>query len=66
MFARMPTERQKMLAGLPYEPWDAELMALRRKARDIPESLGRKIVDDPAAYLQLHAQLTQIAERLEA
>ncbi|MCB0899236.1 MAG: MarR family transcriptional regulator [Actinobacteria bacterium] len=58
---RDPDDERRVTLHLTRDGW-----ALRRRARNIPESLGRKIVDDPAAYLQLHAQLTQIAERLEA
>ncbi len=58
---RDPDDERRVTLHLTRDGW-----ALRRKARSIPESLGRTIVDDPAAYLQLHAQLTQIAERLEA
>ncbi len=39
--------------------------SLRRRARDIPQALGRRIVDDEQAYLQLHDQLTTIVQRLE-
>ena len=58
---RDPDDERRVTLHLTRDGW-----ALRRKARSIPESLGHKIVDDPAAYLQLHAQLTQIAQRLEA
>ena len=58
---RDPDDERRVTLHLTRDGW-----ALRRKARSIPDSLGRTIVDDPAAYLQLHAQLTQIAERLEA
>ncbi len=58
---RDPDDERRVTLHLTRDGW-----ALRRRARSIPEVLGRKIVDDPATYLQLHAQLTQIAERLEA
>jgi DNA-binding MarR family transcriptional regulator len=58
---RDPDDERRVTLHLTKDGW-----ALRRKAKAIPQSLGRRIVDDPAAYLQLHAQLTQIAERLEA
>lgn len=40
--------------------------SLRRKAEAIPETLGHHLVDSAQEYQQLHAQLTQIAQRLEA
>jgi len=36
----MPTERDKMLAGAMYDPLDAELVALRRRARDLTHFLN--------------------------
>jgi maltose O-acetyltransferase len=36
----MPSEREKMLAGELYNPLDAELVALRERARDLCQSLN--------------------------
>lgn len=36
----MKTERQKMLAGEPYDPRDAELAAARERARDLCDALN--------------------------
>jgi maltose O-acetyltransferase len=36
----MPTERQKMLAGEMYDPFDSELVAAREQARDLCRSLN--------------------------
>ena len=36
----MPTEREKMLAGELYDPFDAELSAARDRARDLCQSLN--------------------------
>ena len=36
----MKTERQKMLAGELYDPFDAELVAGRRRARDLCAALN--------------------------
>jgi maltose O-acetyltransferase len=36
----MPTEREKMLAGEPYDPLDPELVAARSRARDLCRSLN--------------------------
>lgn len=36
----MKTERQKMLAGEPYDPLDIELVAARARARDLCQSLN--------------------------
>lgn len=36
----MPTERAKMLAGLPYDPMDAELVTARDRARDLCQDLN--------------------------
>lgn len=46
MFARMSTEREKMLAGLAYDPSDPELVAQRRDARLAAEAFNRTSVDD--------------------
>lgn len=36
----MPTEREKMLAGEPYDPFDPELVAARERARDLCRELN--------------------------
>jgi maltose O-acetyltransferase len=36
----MPTEREKMLAGEPYDPLDPELVAARVRARDLCQQLN--------------------------
>lgn len=36
----MPTEREKMLAGAMYDPFDPELVALRERARDLCQDLN--------------------------
>lgn len=36
----MPTERQKMLAGERYDPFDPELVAGRSRARDLCQQLN--------------------------
>lgn len=36
----MPSERQKMLAGEPYDPLDPELVAARERARDLCQALN--------------------------
>jgi maltose O-acetyltransferase len=36
----MPTEREKMLAGEPYDPLDADLVAGRVRARDLCQTLN--------------------------
>ena len=36
----MSTEREKMLAGEPYDPMDAELVAARERARDLCHALN--------------------------
>ena len=42
----MPTEREKMVAGELYEPWDPELTALRRAARLATEAFNRTSTDE--------------------
>lgn len=36
----MPTEREKMLAGEPYDPMDPELVSMRARARDLCQDLN--------------------------
>ena len=36
----MPSERQKMLAGEMYDPFDPELVAARSRARDLCQQLN--------------------------
>jgi DNA-binding MarR family transcriptional regulator len=40
--------------------------ALRERAVDIPAALAGTLVDDLPSYLALHAELTALAERLQA
>jgi maltose O-acetyltransferase len=40
MFAPLMTERQKMLAGQLYDPFDPELVAARERARDLCQGLN--------------------------
>lgn len=42
----MPTERERMLSGHPYDPSDPELVALRRAARLATEAYNRTSTDD--------------------
>jgi maltose O-acetyltransferase len=44
----MRTEREKMLAGELYDPLDVELVAARRRARDLCQELNvtRDVPDD--------------------
>jgi len=42
----MPTEREQMMAGELYQPWDPELVALRRAARLATEAYNRTSTDD--------------------
>ncbi|MCU0278765.1 MAG: MarR family transcriptional regulator [Candidatus Nanopelagicales bacterium] len=58
---RDPADERRVTVHLSREGW-----ALRRRARNIPQALGHKIVDNPEEYQNLHAQLTRIAQRLEA
>jgi maltose O-acetyltransferase len=44
----MPTERDKMLAGELYDPFDPELAAMRRRARDLCQALNAtREADEP-------------------
>jgi maltose O-acetyltransferase len=42
----MPSERDKMLAGEPYDPLDPELVRLRARARDLCRALNATREDD--------------------
>ena len=44
----MPTERDKMLAGQMYDPFDAELVAARVRARDLCQQLNATRESDEA------------------
>ena len=46
--AVMPTERDKMLAGQMYDPFDAELVAARVRARDLCQQLNATRESDEA------------------
>jgi maltose O-acetyltransferase len=41
------TEREKMLEGMPYDPLDPELVAARRRARDLCQALSATREGDP-------------------
>ena len=43
----MMTEREKMLAGAPYDPSDQELIAARQRARDLCQALNATREGDP-------------------
>jgi maltose O-acetyltransferase len=45
----MPTERQKMLAGEMYDPFDPELVAARARARDLCQDLNATRESDETA-----------------
>ncbi len=53
----MPSEREKMLAGEPYDPEDPELVAARRRARDLCWALNATGVVDPDGGRRLLRQL---------
>jgi maltose O-acetyltransferase len=53
----MPTEREKMVAGEPYDPLDAELSAGRRRARDLCHALNTSREDDVEARGRILRQL---------
>lgn len=53
----MPTEREKMLAGELYEPWDPELVALRRDARLAADAYNRTSTDDFQARVEMLKRL---------
>ncbi|MGH9457236.1 MAG: sugar O-acetyltransferase [Thermoanaerobaculia bacterium] len=42
----MASERERMLAGEPYDPLDAELVALRRRARELCADLNASVPSD--------------------
>lgn len=43
----MKTEKQKMLAGEPYQAWDKELYAARIECRKVLQKLNNSIPDTP-------------------
>jgi maltose O-acetyltransferase len=49
----MPTERQKMLAGELYDPFDPELVAARERARDLCQDLNATREAQPDARRQI-------------
>ena len=51
------TEREKMLAGLPYRPGDPELRALRVRAQSLMRSYAVTTIDDGAVREALMAQM---------
>lgn len=53
----MPTERELMLAGEPYDPADPELVALRRAARLATEAFNRTSTDERPLRVSLLKKL---------
>ena len=53
----MPTEREKMLAGELYDPFDSELSAARDRARDLCQSLNATREAQAAERRQILTQL---------
>ncbi len=53
----MPTEREKMLAGEPYDPADAELVRLRQRARDLCQELNATREAEQASRRRILEQL---------
>lgn len=53
----MPTEREKMLAGEPYDPFDPELAAGRERARDLCQALNATREADAGARRAILRQL---------
>ena len=53
----MRTEKQKMLAGAPYDPLDAQLVRERRRARLLLKALNDSGDDQPAERQRLIAEL---------
>jgi maltose O-acetyltransferase len=57
----MPSEREKMVSGLPYEPRDPELVAARAQAR----RLARAFADiDPGDFAAQHELLSRLFARV--
>ena len=53
----MPTEREKMLAGEPYDPLAPELVAARMRARDLCQELNATRERDPDGRREILRQL---------
>src|SRR5688500_10204136 len=53
----MKTEKQKMLAGELYEPCDAQLVAERRRARDLLKRLNDSREDEQKERARIFAEL---------
>ncbi len=53
----MPTEKEKMLAGEPYDPFDPELVAARERARDLCWDLNATRERDQTTRRALLTQL---------
>jgi maltose O-acetyltransferase len=53
----MPTEREKMLAGELYDPLDAELVAARRRARDLCQALNNSRDEEESLMSRLLKEL---------
>ena len=55
--ARPGTERERMLAGLPYRPGDPELRALRVRAQSLMRAYATTTIDDREARAALCARM---------
>jgi maltose O-acetyltransferase len=53
----MPTAREKMLAGEPYDPFDSELVATRVRARDLCQELNATREADAEARRRILTEL---------
>jgi maltose O-acetyltransferase len=53
----MQSERDRMLAGEPYDPHDPELVAARRRARDLCQALNASREDDAALRRRILVEL---------
>jgi len=53
----MPSERARMLAGAPYDPGDAELVALRKTAQRLMRDYNATVYGDDAARADLMTRL---------
>jgi maltose O-acetyltransferase len=55
--SKLPSEREKMLAGELYDPLDAELAAARRRARDLCQALNNSRDEHEALRAQILREL---------
>ncbi len=51
------TNRGKMIAGLPYDPYDADLVAARRRARELTFAFNTAAPSDEATRQQIFREL---------